>query len=420
MSIIPKTNVIKALQNLSGYGISHFITILQPIIITPLITRKLAIDEFGTYSLYYVLFGFFLPIISLNFSSFVYKEFHNELKGQLKKYLNIFISISLISFIIVFSISFVFKDFIEKKLELPSISIVYYAIFCSVFLSIINLSKSVLQSQNQIRKFVLINLSLVVSITLMVTLLYYFDIMNLNRILIGFAIIYGVGSLIIIHYILKLSLLSLFVLNKKITRRVLKFCLPLVLYTMTAMIFIMSDRLIINHYFSKTSLAVYSATFQLAFGVSAFGTVLQLAWSPWVFKQMASNNIINSNIKKYGIVAIISIIIYSILYLVFYPIVFRWYYPVQYLDGLDFFYWFIFAGVIQSIYWLINPFLLVLEKNMYFFYITLFSSIFSISFNIYFIDYGIKFLAFVYFCSWLVQLIALIFVIKYWYNRTIK
>ncbi len=63
---------------------------------------------------------------------------------------------------------------------------------------------------------------------------------------------------------------------------------------------------------------------------------------------------------------------------------------------------------------------MVLEKNMYFFYITLLSAVFSISFNIYLVEYGIKYLALVYFISWFIQLTALIFVIKYWYSKKIK
>jgi O-antigen/teichoic acid export membrane protein len=420
MQIISQTNIIKALQSLSAYGISHFITIIQPIIITPLITRRLSLEEYGTYSLYFVFLTFLIPIISLNFSSFVLKEFYNELKNELKKYLDIFISISFISLITILGVTFIFKDLLKETLELPSINIVYYAVFSSFFLTIITLSKSVLRSQNQTKMFVLVNLFLVISITLMVSVLYYFDILSLNSVLAGFAITYGFGSLIIMRYVLKINLLPSFILNTKIIKRVLKFSLPLVLYSLTAMIFVMSDRLIINHFISKNSLAVYSATFQLAFGVAAFGTVLQLAWNPFVFKQMTSNIVINRKIKVYGIIAIVCLVIYSIIYLVLFPIVFQWYYPIEYLGGLEFFHWFIFGGMIQSIYWLVNPILMVLEKNMYFFYITLFSAVISICCNIYFVDFGIKYFALVYFISWLFQLIALISVTAYWYRKKIK
>jgi len=420
MQIILTNKSIKAFYSLSVYGVSHFITIIQPIVITPLITRKLAIEEYGMYSLYYVFLGFLLPIISLNFSSFVLKEFHNELKKDLKQYLDIFLSISCVLVAASLFVTFTLQDFIKEVLGLPSIRIVYYAIISSFFLTIINLTKSVLRSRNQSGIFVLVNLITVVSVAAMVSVMYYWDILSLYRVLAGFCVTYGLASLVLIRYILKIDIIPSFRLNKSITKRVMKFSLPLVLYSLTAVIFVMSDRLIINHFVSKNSLAVYSATFQLAFGVSAFGTVLQLAWNPFVFKQMATNKIISHDIKVYGSLAVIFVIIYSLLYLVCYPIVFRWYYPVEYLDGLNFFQWFIFGGAVQSIYWLVNPLLMVLEKNIYFFYITLCSSVLSILCNLYFVDYGIKYLALVFFISWLIQLLALITVVTFLYRKREK
>lgn len=401
-------NRVKAL---GGYGVSHFISILQPIIIVPIITRSLSLNDYGIYALFIVLFGFFQPLSSFNTSSFLMKEYHGEIEGRQQEYNGNFILIiaGLTGFLLL--LVFLLKKPILSLLEIDSTFILICAIINTFFVSVFNLVKSQLRSEDNLVWFVVINAISVLLIVGLIIIFYSCKSLSLFWAIISHLVGFGVISIIGYFKVLNLSFNFWKHANKKIVFRTFMFCWPLVLHSLSAKFFTMSDRFIINKFMDKDCLGVYSAAFQLAFGVSAAGSIIQMAWSPFIFKKMAKSKVINNGIKKKIYTLIIGIFIFSGVYILAYPFVYKLYYPVEYISGLDYFHWFIIGGTFQCIYWILNPFLMVFEKNIYYFVITLITSIFSLSFNFYMIRYGIEYLALSFFLSWLLQVLSIMIAI---------
>lgn len=400
-----KSNRIKVL---GGYGISHFITVLQPVIIVPLITRSLSVNDYGIYALYIVLFGFLIPLVSFNTSSFLMKEYHGEIENKKEKYISNFVLIKIVLLAILIGLAFAFRTFIVNLLEINSLFIVILALINTFFAGIIDLVKSQLRSEDNLKGFVTINVLSVTLIILLITTFYFLEKLTITWAisihLLSFLIVASCGF----FKVLGLSFNFLRHIDLDVIKRTLRFCWPLVLHSLSAKFFTMGDRFIINKFLDKESLGVYSASFQLAFGVSAAGSIVQMAWSPYIFKTMAKSKVINRNIKKNISLLFIGLTGFALMYMVAYPFVFDLYYPEKYASGLEYYYWFILGGMFQCFYWILNPFLMVFEKNIYFFRITLITSIFSLSFNFLMVKFGIEYLALSYFLSWILQVISMV------------
>ena len=91
--------------------------------------------------------------------------------------------------------------------------------------------------------------------------------------------------------------------------------------------------------------------------------------------------------------------------------------PENYFTGDKLFKWFVIGGLFQVFYWIINPFLIVYDKNKYFIYITLFSAIISVYLNWTYTVNGIESAAIIYSFIKFIQLISLIISVAYaWTN----
>jgi len=109
------SNSFKNIFNqLIGYGFSQLIVILLPIILLPILTRTLSINEFADYSIYKTIVALSTPIISFSLSTYLLKNFYHELKNKEKKFIvNAFFFSSIVTMLISL-ISYLFP-FIEQN-----------------------------------------------------------------------------------------------------------------------------------------------------------------------------------------------------------------------------------------------------------------------------------------------------------------
>jgi len=192
----------------------------------------------------------------------------------------------------------------------------------------------------------------------------------------------------------------------------LKYCLPLILFALLAQLFALGDRFFINYFLDKDSLALYSVGHQMAFAIPLVGQSIQLAWTPFVFEQLSRNEP-QEKLRKFTFLFIILLTFLSIIYAFVYPMIFKLFLPQDYYSVLNYYYFFIIAGFFQSLYWLYNPFLLYLERNSLFVYITLAAAAFSVTLNYLYVERGLMWMASIFALSWLIQFVCLLIAITY-------
>ena len=106
-------------------------------------------------------------------------------------------------------------------------------------------------------------------------------------------------------------------------------------------------------------------------------------------------------------------IVFSFLYYFCFPLLINIFLPEEYSLHIHIAKWFIIAGFLQTIYWTINPFLIVYEQRAYLLYIAIVAAILNVILNLIYVKNGVEFAAIVYCTTWAVQLIGTLIGIYY-------
>ncbi len=406
-------NKLKKIANLIfGYGISQIIVVLLPIILLPVLTRNLTITEFADYSIYKVILGLSSPLIAFALSTYLLKNFYGSLKNTALNFIINTSLFSLLSTLVLIVISLILKNQFQNFLHLQDYSVFVYALINTFLFSIHTLFLTLYRAKSSVRHFFISNLVVFIITIGGVLIISNSNFINLKLVLSIHMISYVVSIFTGIIFFIKLKKED-FTFNRKLIKKAIQFSIPLVMYSIFTQIYGTTDKLIINSQLSKIDLAIYAAIFQLSFGVSAVGNVLQLTFSPYLFKKMSSNKIVDKEI----IMAIISItlgmIVFSFLYYFCFPLLINIFLPEEYSLHIHIAKWFIIAGFLQTIYWIINPFLIVYEQRAYLLYIAIVAAILNVILNLIYVKNGVEFAAIVYCTTWAVQLIGTLIGIYY-------
>lgn len=400
----------KFLKNLSVYFISKLVTALLPIIIIPVISRTLSLEDYGSYSLYKTVFGFLIPVIGLSFSNAVLRKFFSIPAENFKSYMLSLITVILATGSLVLALFHLNIDQVMVWLKVSNPLIVYFAVYVAFFTTISGIMMSYFRAIKEPKKFLISNLIVVVITLAGVLSFMYFGELTLKYLLfvhllaIVCSVLYNAGLIFINSGNLRL--------DYSYMKDTFNYCLPLVVYSLLAQVYASSDRFLINYYLGKEQLALYSAGLQMAFAIPIIGQSLQLAWTPHVFESLKKDSIGNplKRLTRYLMWALTGI---CVLYTIAYPFIFKIFLPAPFHSVLSFYFLFIIAGLFQSLYWLYSPFLLYYEKNVYFIFITLVSAVISLGLNLIFIENGILWVAGIFALSWAIQFVSLILVTGY-------
>jgi len=398
------------IQEFSYYGISQIIVMLIPFIILPLLTRSINQDDFANYSIYKSLLVITTPLIGMAFSSYLLKYFYIDLKDSFMTFFTTVISFSLIVSMMLLLIFYLFNDILLNFLRIDDFSMIFFVILNTFLLSFYSLILTFCRAKAYKFSFLILNLIVFASTIIPVLFFYRLDLLTLNY----FLIINSFSFLsAIIYALFNVLEYEKFFFNKPLLIRVLRFSLPLIVYSILAQVFLQSDKFIINIYLSKNDLAMYFASFQVCFGLAAFGQVLDLTWSPHVFRIMSKETKIPYHLFKSILLISILILLISVVYFFLMPF-FQWILlPEFYNIEWEFYIWFLMGISCKILYTIINPFLIVFNKKSYFIYITLISAFISVFLNLYLIQFGLIYAAIVFFISWVTQLLLLIISVLY-------
>jgi O-antigen/teichoic acid export membrane protein len=397
--------LIKISNLILGYGISQIIVVLLPVILLPILTRTLTISEFADYSIYKVILGLSTPFIAFALSTYLLKNFYDRLKNSAVNFIFNTSVFSFLSTLVLILISLIFKDSLQKILQFQDYTVFLYALINSFLFAIHTLMLTLYRAKSNVGHFFISNLVVFIITTGGVLFLSNSSFINLKLVLSIHMLAYIFSIFTGIIFFIKLRKKD-FTFNLTLIKKAIQFSVPLVLYSIFTQIYGAADKLIINSQLTEIDLASYAAIFQLSFGISALGKVLQLTFSPYLFKKMSLNKIIDKEI----IIAIISItlgmIVFSLLYYYCFPLLINIFLPNEYSINTHIAKWFIIAGFLQTLYWTSSPFLIIYEQRYYLLYIAVVAAILNVFLNLIYTKNGVEFAAIVYCLTWIVQLLG--------------
>ena len=405
MRINIPTSVKSFFGDSSLYMLVNIVNKAIPFVLLPFVIRLLSAEDFGKYSLFLTLEGILIPIITLNLSVGLAK--HYFLEGiDLRKYIST-IFFGMISVATIFFVSMLMVP--ASIVEIVGLEKIYFsiAIFCALVGACVALLLSLFRLQRKPIHYgiFLISQSLVLFFVVItfVTIQPVFDAIISAKV---FAMIFCfVASITLLR---KLNLIFIH-FDIAWFKKALRFSLPTVVYSMSAIVFVSSDRFLIEGFLGLSALGYYAATYQLASIISLLGMSVNAAWMPWLFEQLAKNDDkINVTIVKLSYLLMAVFILIGAVFSLVYPHMAAFLFPEEFHAYIWLGHLFIGGFVLEAIYLIVSPYLYYVEKTIYNLYIGVFVAAFNITVNYMFIPvYGVSAAAFAMFFSWL--LLAVLF-----------
>ena len=406
---IPKS-IKSFISDSSIYVLVNIINKAIPFILLPIIIRLLSAEDFGKYSLFLTIEGLLIPIITLNLSVALSKHYFVE-GINLKKYIStIFFGMLLISLIFYLIVRLIPDSIIAiSGMDKYYFNLAIFTAFIGASIAmILNLFR--LQRKPISYGVFIICQSLFLLLVVIIFINFKPDFNTIINAKVFVTIAFFIASIILL---LKINLFAI-EFDMFWFKKAFKFSFPTVFYSLSAILFVSSDRFLIENFLGFEELGYYAATYQLASIISLLGLSVNSAWMPWLFENLEKNdNKINITIVKLSYTLIAVFIFIGFIFSIIYPFLAKIYLPMDFHSYIWLGNLFIAGFVFEAIYLIVSPYLYYVEKTIYNFYIGIFIAAFNITINyIYIPIYGISAAAYSMFFSWLFLALLFFYVSK--------
>lgn len=264
---------------------------------TPIFTRILTPENYGTIALYTSWSSILMVILSLQTFGAIATARIRFSKEEMPAYLSSTLSISVIAYAIFFCVIIGFRGFFSKLFGLDEtlVSLLLLHSFASYviafFVAYLDQHKKVVQSS-------LISVSSTIcSIALALIFVLNFENKVYGKVF-GQAIpivIFGTIILLVIY------LRGRCFWNSSYNKYCLLLTMPLVVHGLGHMVFTQADRILLQRFQSESVLGIYSVTYSLCSVLSIIFAAVNTAWVPFYYDFKKTNNIeaIREHSKRY-------------------------------------------------------------------------------------------------------------------------
>jgi len=210
-------------------------------------------------------------------------------------------------------------------------------------------------------------------------------------------------------------------IKKEYMINALRYSFPLILNSIMAYIFALSDRYMINYELGAKFVAIYSATFQLVSILQILAASFNTAWVHWIYENL-TKHIQIQRLIKIQIVLLAGFLIIGIIFGVAVHSLLPLIVGEKYKAGLVLIGWFVCSNILQAFYWIFSPILQFYNKNWFLLAASVPAVIFSVILNANFLrKYGIGFAAIINCISWfiifIVTVVSSLYILKNAYKQ---
>ena len=249
-------------------------------LITPIITRLLTTEEYGTYTLFTSWTNIFLIFASLNLSQGIYYNGLIKNENDEDKYTASLQGLSGVSTICVFFIVTITYSVTNKWIAIPY---PYIILMFAVILTQPAFGFWSAQQRIKCKYLGVLIITLLIAILTPLTGIIILKVFHLG----GYAIILGYSIINIainsIFYIKNFILGRVF-FSKNYWKQALTFSLPLIPHYLSLTILAQSNRIMVGMYMGKAAAGIYSLANQVALLMSILTTGINSALTPWMYK----------------------------------------------------------------------------------------------------------------------------------------
>ena len=287
--------LIKKNSFVSGAGIYLLSNILNgviPFILLPILTRYLAPSEYGEVAMFQTLLGALGAFVGSVFVGAASRKYYDSdiEKDELAEFIGSCIQLILICASIVFTVLYVFQDYLAVWLGLKP-KYVLLAVVASLSTAITGLRLSQWQVRKQAIKYGVVQISqsllnMLLSLLFVVVLLKGADGRINSQILVALVFL-----LISLYFLNKDNLLKIFVWRKNYLKEALIFGIPLMPHIAGGFLLSSVDRFVINKEIGLAEAGIYMVAVQLTAAVAIVFDAINKAYVPWLFEKLKEDKL---------------------------------------------------------------------------------------------------------------------------------
>lgn len=342
-----------------GYMIGNILVNGIAFLTMPIFTRMLSTEDFGAFSLYSTFVNIFLVIIGLNLNTAIVRAYI-DFKEDFNQFLSSNLFLSLISFCVISVVIFLFRDLAVQLLGMS------YILWAMVLLQsfatfVINFNSSRCIVLYKYKQQIIISLIYTVVGTALGIVFIYFRESDkyLGRIFGNVIPMVMIGVSLITAMIVKGKKL----VNIKYWKYALALSVPIMPHLLAHLILGQSDRKVIDYFFGKAPIGVYSFAYNIGLIVQIILLSINNAWVPWFFKKMKSESY--EEIKNSSKTLSVIIIFLSVCLMLISPELVRLLGPPEYHEGITLIPMIIVSYIFQYMYTLLVNVQFYEKKNYY-------------------------------------------------------
>ena len=274
----------------------------------PIFTYLLSPEDYGVISIYAAIISIFIVFMGLNFHTSVARRYHED-TNDFDAFFGSNITFLTLLNIILILVFFLLKEYLATFFAIDS-HIFFIAIIVSSLSIFMQIELSYLQTSQQSKKYVTI--LVIRNILLTIGAIIWIYILEDNKYL---GKVYSeliIMSIIFIFVIRDLLKIAKFNFDKKYIKYSLSYGIPLIPHTLSGLILLQADRIIINQISGSYETGLYSFAFNVGMIMSVFVTSFNNAWIPIFYKDLKENaysKIQNASNKYVKIIFIVTLVL---------------------------------------------------------------------------------------------------------------
>jgi len=401
-------NIKKQILSYSGV---NMLNAAVPFLLLPVLTKYLSPSDYGLLSLIQLLILISFPILLMNTQGLLPIEYSRFSFENFQTLVSTIIWISVVGFLFLEIIFFIFKFYIVKYFHIPT-SFIYLIPFFVLLQAVPTIIPIIFQARKEPFNFGKYKISMTLTNFLLSLLFLLYFIHGWQGRLYGIVGSYAIFTLIGFIILLKLDLLK-FKFNKKMLISALRFGLPLIPHTIAGIFLSMSDRIFLVNILGEDSVGIYSVAFQIASAISIVMGSVNQAWAPILYEKLNQKPSFCDKISivktTYKIMAFM--LIFTIFFMFISPYIYDIFIDKRYHIAKKITIFIALAFLFQGFYFMVTNYIFYSKKTKILSYITISSLLLSLVLNYFLIQsFGIFGSSYALIIVWLFQFILTFYI----------
>ncbi|SMO87913.1 Membrane protein involved in the export of O-antigen and teichoic acid [Saccharicrinis carchari] len=368
------------------YMLTEFFNKGIPFILLPILTRYLTPDEYGILSLYTTYIFVMLIFSGLSVQGVINVNFYKLSKYDLSAFISSSIVLFIISSCVVLIVLIAFKNVIAKLLAIDVVW-VFIGFFIAFFKQFYVIVTGVLKMENKAIKYGVLQVSnMILEIVISLVLITVFFYNHEGR-FIGIILATSFFGCYSIFFLIKNKYVN-YVFNYAYFKEAFNFGFPLIPHQLSFWLRNGVDRIVIMKLLTASAVGIYSAGYQIGFGISMLAMAINQAYQPFLYRKLL--NISTENkvaLVKYTYVYFGLIMVLATFVSLFSKYILKIIATEKYVEALDLIPYFAFAAAFHGMYLMVVNYIFYANKTKLLAKITLTTGLIHLAFVYFGIQY---------------------------------